>query len=847
MNAKNSKFLFLIASGIVFLFAFLFVIINGQWGMQSFLWSLESRFSQPTVYKNSNAVKFSISTKAEYPVNWDPVTFIVKAIDEKWKVVENYDWILEVEFDLEHEWSVFENWYHFLPSDKWVKEFTDWIVFLQSWNLIVKVFWSYMKDTMKFNMQRTIKNIHISTKASVDRIARFDVRVYPEDVYIWEPTDIHIIAVDKDWEIIDDYVGEIYAFVNSPMVKWKLNWFNTMQRTLFRAADKWILVFKEWVKFYNEWWGGVSVISTFNSKIRWQAVANVNSGKRAYANRYIVSTDKSKYKQWEFIKIKVKAVDKHENVIYDYFWNVFAYVDGVEDVQYFWDLKNQKYEFKTYHKWIKNFKDPLKINTPWKTRINIVNLDDGNIFWSTEVAILDDWKVEEESWTWDIKLVTPHNNYYQLTFNETPTLSWQNDPSFIHNTIYQKNTPIKSTYKWNTYTVGSPLKSWKHYYSVDWVLKWWKKSPKVEYSFFREVPPDTIPENKRDYLVVLLTRNAELWVFDKIEKYLNDKIFRYLYMMSFYKTWNRVTYAGPYIWGIENCEEWGDNIIKHALEKAYEHQYNITVYDQVIVLLHNDLNSDCSTEMKGKHSTIKVYGDDVKIWSTIIPWVDFLDPKEYYSSLLLPHVINWYKPWLYTDSRFVTQVMECFPDKTNTGVQVPYINRGLTLDDLIEKWLENSDCQVNWFSHLDILWSPSKNILNQNSIVKQKFGWLKDKEVKTLKESSSIILRPIDFPTKTKGTYMVRIPSEDLGGDYVLEYRNFAETWQWVYLYFDPEPESTKLTNQYLLHVNPYKIWDKPTPFPLENIVVDENIWLSVHVKTMVDDMVVLEVTLNKD
>ncbi len=93
-------------------------------------------------------------------------------------------------------------------------------------------------------------NIGSAFAAAVDH---FDVQFNKQEANVWEALDLTIKAVDANWEVVKDYLGNIIGFsetddsVELPSSLSSDKWYT------FKAWDEWVVKFENWVIFHKPW------------------------------------------------------------------------------------------------------------------------------------------------------------------------------------------------------------------------------------------------------------------------------------------------------------------------------------------------------------------------------------------------------------------------------------------------------------------------------------------------------------------------------------------------------------------------------------------------------------------
>ncbi len=117
--------------------------------------------------------------------------------------------------------------------------------------------------------------IYAAEESTNNKVAdHFQVTADPTSIKVGEATDLTIKVLDKDWEIVKDYLWTIYITVDNDTkatIPYE-NWYS------FIESDLWQKVFSKWLSFTKEWQMKVSVLDIDNDDLIWYVNITVVSG-----------------------------------------------------------------------------------------------------------------------------------------------------------------------------------------------------------------------------------------------------------------------------------------------------------------------------------------------------------------------------------------------------------------------------------------------------------------------------------------------------------------------------------------------------------------------------------------
>lgn len=111
--------------------------------------------------------------------------------------------------------------------------------------------------------------------AGASSIDRFEIEVSPTKVKVWESIDVTLKAVDKSWNIVKDYTGEVLIFSQTDKEA-VFPWILEENTYTFKAADAWVVKFENAVKFTKNGIQDISVYDNANYDIFWYAEVEVS-------------------------------------------------------------------------------------------------------------------------------------------------------------------------------------------------------------------------------------------------------------------------------------------------------------------------------------------------------------------------------------------------------------------------------------------------------------------------------------------------------------------------------------------------------------------------------------------
>lgn len=204
--------------------------------------------------------------------------------------------------------------------------------------------------------------------------------------------------------------------------------------------------------------------------------ASETSDSSSKVDHFEVSTNQDNVKIWEAIDLTVKAVDKSWNVKKDYLWIIYITVDN--------DTKatipySDGYQFVASDLWQKTFSKGLSFTKEWKMKVSVLDIDNDQLEWSTDVNVSawsastgssskgdlvitspDNW-VTVPDWTVKVSWTTKKNSKVQfyLNWSMLKDLETQSDDSWnflveMKNLTQQNNLIQVKVLDWNDKTIA---------------------------------------------------------------------------------------------------------------------------------------------------------------------------------------------------------------------------------------------------------------------------------------------------------------------------------------------------------------------------------------------------------
>ncbi len=112
---------------------------------------------------------------------------------------------------------------------------------------------------------------------------------------------------------------------------------------------------------------------------------------------------------WESLDLTIKAVDKNNDVVTDYTWNVLGISQTDDSVELPEDLASDEwYSFQLSDQWVRKFENWVTFSTSWEHNLSIYDSQDyENLIGRWEITIIE-WTTNTEKV--EIKILTPESN-----------------------------------------------------------------------------------------------------------------------------------------------------------------------------------------------------------------------------------------------------------------------------------------------------------------------------------------------------------------------------------------------------------------------------------------------------
>lgn len=128
---------------------------------------------------------------------------------------------------------------------------------------------------------------------------------------------------------------------------------------------------------------------------------------------------------WDAIDITIEAMDKNDATVTDYVWDVLVFSESDPDAEFPKELKENSYKFLKSDQWKRKFENGIKFKKSWKQTVQVYDLNDDTIIWSSEIQINDNWWDTSSS---DISILTPEN--WLTTWENKIKISWQTKKNY---------------------------------------------------------------------------------------------------------------------------------------------------------------------------------------------------------------------------------------------------------------------------------------------------------------------------------------------------------------------------------------------------------------------------------
>lgn len=358
-------------------------------------------------------------------------------------------------------------------------------------------------------------------------------------------------------------------------------------------------------------------------------------------------------------------------------------------------------------------------------------------------------------------------------------------------------------------------------------------------------------------LVIFLTKYPDSNYSDLsgVKKALEDELYSNIKKMSYHTEILDVTYAGPYIGDIENCDSntnaQGAAIVNYAVNRAFRDGIDVTQYENFIALRNYDFaDDDCFNPGEGGYSNnINYDGGILTAGTTTVGYPrTFTDTSFGHGARRTVHEFLHG----YGHGTSHTTELECYTDPNNKqNTRVPYYYIG------DENILATPYCARNKSSKIDVMGISPDEYIETNAITKLQYNWLNLSNIITFNASSSsaylekeIILKPTDKENLIYDPQMVVIPITNTTKAYVLELRSNAPTGTGVYLYLIPDRNNLVYQEQYLLNTGEsyfdgYNYF--VAPMKVGTTTIDSQMKLSVNIESATTENAIIKLSVNDD
>jgi len=276
-------------------------------------------------------------------------------------------------------------------------------------------------------------------------IDHFEMEVAPTKVKIWETVDLTITAVDKDGNLLKDYVWEIIIFSQTDP-KAEFPWIkdNTYK---FKASDAWELKFENSVKFTKVWTQDINVYDSTSDDIFGFAEVEVSE--------WVVQTQTSEItitypEDWVILwnnifKVKWKTIKNHKVKL---FLNTDKIFNWISDNTWLFEI-----EIKDVPNWENSLKVEV-LDADWKS------------IWKSSDTL---FKIEASAPKMKSIKLTPGNEVDSETKVdlELQATKWLTNVDIILNDMI---VPLTENWNWTyTWSIIAPKEAGE--YKIDLVLK----------------------------------------------------------------------------------------------------------------------------------------------------------------------------------------------------------------------------------------------------------------------------------------------------------------------------------------------------------------------------------------
>lgn len=276
-------------------------------------------------------------------------------------------------------------------------------------------------------------------------VEKFDVKLEPQSAKVWEAVDLTIKALDKNWEVVKDYVWNVFIFTqNDGLAEFPWLTDNTYK---FKLSDAWVIKFENWVKFKKSWTQEVNVYDLDNEKASWIWEIKIWSWTQKTASWEIsIKSPENGITLWSNnVKVSWTTLKNHKVKIF-LNWD-----------KNFETISNSEWNYEYSLSWVSNWDNSLVSK--------LYDSDMKQIWESTKIV----FKVESNAPKFKSIKVTPDKEiiWETLLKVEVEATSWLKNVEITLNEIVVKLTESWNwIYKWN---ISSPKENGT--YNIDLTLK----------------------------------------------------------------------------------------------------------------------------------------------------------------------------------------------------------------------------------------------------------------------------------------------------------------------------------------------------------------------------------------
>lgn len=277
-------------------------------------------------------------------------------------------------------------------------------------------------------------------------VDRFEVKLTPDRAKVWESLDLNIKAVDKNWNIVEDYKGKVLILSESDrdaVIPEEVYGFTTQ--------DQWEKKFENAVKFSKSWTQDITIYDWDKETIFGRTTAEITDSWEAINTEIEIISPDDWLTIWESkIKISGSTVKNHKIKI----------------------ILNSSEEFDLNSDWNGIFEKELNNLKNWENTIKAQVFDaDMNVIWeSSEIKI----KVETNGLSIKSLKLLPEEVFVEWPYTiELITSSWLKEANVVINdSLIELKETETWVYKWTSF---APKDSGSYSVDVNLVNDLWHK------------------------------------------------------------------------------------------------------------------------------------------------------------------------------------------------------------------------------------------------------------------------------------------------------------------------------------------------------------------------------------